>query len=723
MRGNRAFKVFLGALAMFIGSIGMGGSVCIGAADPAKSDIPAPQAVNVGFLENIALENPMPGKERIAIRVSRLSGASVESQAGNTLLVKLEDTFVPQEFRRSLGEGTLRNIIRVVPTQKTLEGKQWAYVTIDLRERVPHSVRQEGQNILIDFNVAALTEPAAGAAQKPPAVAEAANVPVAPKDVVPKDKVLGSEQVPEPKNYAGHQVSIDFQDANIKSVFRLLAELAGVNIVSGDDVKGDITIQMKNVPWEQALDTILGIKGLSKIEKDNVIMVMNHDNFLKLKKAEEDLVKKTEEELVRRERKQLDTEPLITRIVPIKYRMLQFIKKIEMKRDVLISGVSKESGTGAGNLKASPSDDRSELSVDGSGQQKKEAKAAGYKSDTTTQKVSMEGAGDFIQLLQSFLSTDADGKQRGWIGADADTNSIIITAIKSDLDKIMGMIAKMDIPTDQILIKANIVETTKSTARNLGIQWGGMWGQKIGSQGLYITPGGTGGSTTPPGSAFSGGYSPTSGSMGIAGQGFGVNFPAALLGGGTASLGLLFGTIGANILDVQLSALQKDGKLNILSSPSLVTLDNQTASTENGEDVPFVTPGTATSPPTVGWKKAVLRLEITPHVIDGKNIKMTILVKKDEANFSMSVQGNPPIFVKETKTDLVVADGETIVISGLTKQKKDNTINGVPWLKEIPVLGWLFKGEGKNESMEEVLIFITPNIIKQQEMAGIQTGP
>ena len=116
--------------------------------------------------------------------------------------------------------------------------------------------------------------------------------------------------------------------------------------------------------------------------------------------------------------------------------------------------------------------------------------------------------------------------------------------------------------------------------------------------------------------------------------------------------------------------MQKDGKLNILSSPSLATLDNQTAYTENGEDVPFVTPGTSTSPATVTWKKAVLKLEIKPHVIDGKNINMTIFVKKDELNYSQSVQGNPSIIVKETKTELVVADGETIVISGLTKQKR-----------------------------------------------------
>jgi type IV pilus assembly protein PilQ len=187
-------------------------------------------------------------------------------------------------------------------------------------------------------------------------------------------------------------------------------------------------------------------------------------------------------------------------------------------------------------------------------------------------------------------------------------------------------------------------------------------------------------------------------------------------------LGLMFGTIGANILEIQLSALQKDGKLNILSSPSLVTLDNQMAATENGDEVPFVTPGTSTSAPTVSWKKAVLRLEITPHVIDGKNIKMTILVKKDELDFSRQVQGNPVIIQKETKTGLVVSDGETIVISGLTKQKRQDGTTGIPWLKDVPVLGWLFKGEETSETMEEVMIFITPTIMKPQTVVGIQEG-
>jgi type IV pilus assembly protein PilQ len=249
-----------------------------------------------------------------------------------------------------------------------------------------------------------------------------------------------------------------------------------------------------------------------------------------------------------------------------------------------------------------------------------------------------------------------------------------------------------------------------------------MWGQKVGSQGLYVTPGGGGGSATPPGSAFSGGYTPTSGVKGISGQGYGVNFPGTALGGGTGALGLIFGTIGENILEVQLNALQKDGKLNILSSPSITTLDNQPATTINGDTIPVagVAGVGATAAPTM--VDAKLTLTIKPHVIDGNNIRMEILVKKNEADFARGMPGYPVIITKETTTTLIAADGETIVISGLTKQKKQDGTSGIPWLKEIPALGWLFKGETTNDDMEEVLIFLTPTIIKPQTLVGIQEG-
>jgi type IV pilus assembly protein PilQ len=323
---------------------------------------------------------------------------------------------------------------------------------------------------------------------------------------------------------------------------------------------------------------------------------------------------------------------------------------------------------------------------------------------------------DLKENLETFLTRSKEDKPRGSVRVDKHSNSLIISAIKEDLLKMMPIIEKLDKPTSQIQIRANIVETSKDTARNLGIQWGGMYNPRVGNHDLWVTPGGTVGSTTT--NPTAGGYTPVAGATGISGQGFGVNFPAATAAmataGGAASLGLMFGTLGGNILDLQLNALQKDGKLNILSSPSITTLDNQLAFTENGEKVPFSTFTTDTAgvqTRTVQFQDAVLRLEITPHVIDGRNLSMKILVKKDEVDMSRTVEGNPFIIKKQTSTSLIVQDGETIVISGLTKQRGLNSDSGVPWLKDIPVLGWLFKGEGKSESMEEVLIFITPKIL------------
>ncbi|PKN77072.1 MAG: type IV pilus secretin PilQ [Deltaproteobacteria bacterium HGW-Deltaproteobacteria-10] len=305
------------------------------------------------------------------------------------------------------------------------------------------------------------------------------------------------------------------------------------------------------------------------------------------------------------------------------------------------------------------------------------------------------------ETLDDFLTRDKDGKPRGSVKVDEHSNSLVISAMQNDLTKMLPIIEILDKPTPQIQIKANIVETTKATARDLGIMWGGSrTGTLGGSENLYVR----GGKNAPVG--------------GIGGQGLGINFPALsadAVATASGTLGLLFGTIGGNLLEVQLQALQTESKLNILSSPSITTLDNQKAFTENGQRVPFITTTTSagTTSQTVTFEEVVLRLEITPHVIDGKNLKMTIVVKKDELDFSKSdtMGGNPIIMKKQTQTVLIVKDGETIVISGLTKQKNEFSGAGLPWFKDIPVLGWLFKSDARNEEMQEVLVFITPRIL------------
>jgi len=583
------------------------------------------KATGSGYLENIAFEK-LPGTERVRLTLSRQPvfavekrGSEADNQSGRTFLVRMENVFVPQELRRSRGNDSLANVVRVTPVQKTDKGRFWAVAEIDLKQSAPFTVRKDGLDVVVDFKS---VQPASGlgkyAAAQPAPVVDQKNAGMVKGQTISTGTVVATPS---------SRIVLDVQDADIKAVFRLLAEQGNVNIVSGDDIKGTVTLHMRDVTWEQALDTILEIKGLSRKLEGNIITIAPAGK--------------------------IETEPLITRVVNIDY-------------------------TDAAKLTAN---------------------------------------------LMDLLPKDKDGKAKGSVKVDEHSNALIIQATRQDMTRLFPIIEKIDKPTPQILIKANIVETTKDTARNLGIQWGGMYGHKVGSQALYVTPGGTGGTAVAPGSAFPGDYSATSGSTGIAGQGFGVNFPAAAMTtAASGSLGLIFGTIGENILEVQLNALQKDGKLRILSSPSITTMDNQKAFTENGEKVPYVTTensgGTTTK--SVKFENAVLRLEITPHVIDGKNLKMKILVQKDEVDPSRSVDGNPYIIKKQTETSLIVQDSETIVISGLTKQKNIDSVSGVPWLKEVPVLGWLFKGEGKSESMEEVLIFITPNILNPVAMSGIQ---
>ena len=444
-------------------------------------------------------------------------------------------------------------------------------------------------------------------------------------------------------------VSLKMRQADVKTVLRSLARIVDRNIIVKNEIKGEITIDFHDVPWDQAFNSLLRTQGLTYIWEGDIIRVMTFEDM------ELDLKRQTQEEGIHR------VAPLRTVVIPIDYA-----KPKELKEN-----------------------------------------------------------------LESFLTRTKDDKPRGSVRVDEHSNSLIISAIREDLVKMMPIIEKIDKPTPQIQIKANIVETTKETARLLGIQWGGMYqttGTRTGGN-IYITPGGT---TTAPGAIINpltGGYTPTVGSPGLSGQGFGVNFPgspaAIAAAGGLGSLGLMLGTLGGNILEVQLNALQQDSKLNILSSPSITTRDNQMAFTENGERVPYITNQTSggTITQTTMFEDVVLRLEITPHVVDDQTLSMKIIVKKDEVDPVRNVQGNPYIIKKKTETNLMVRDGETIVISGLTKQRTSVGDTGIPGLKDVPGLGWLFKTDARSEKMEEVLIFITPRILPPYQVASSSTPP
>lgn len=315
-----------------------------------------------------------------------------------------------------------------------------------------------------------------------------------------------------------------------------------------------------------------------------------------------------------------------------------------------------------------------------------------------------------IQHLSPLLSPGPDGKARGALIPEPETNSLIIQAIQSDAERIIRLLGHIDRPRPQVRIQAHIVETTKDTARDLGFQWGGRRAGISGNQPWMVAPG-VGG---PAGGGPTGDAPSPAFDVGQGDRGMGSSFPANLAAAGL-SLGFITGNI--NYLEVQLSALQEDGKLNILSSPSITTLDNLMAFTETGERVPFVTTGDK-GKQEVKFEDAVLRLEIVPNVINAEQLRLRILVKKDEVDQLRNVQGNPFIIKKETQTSLVVGNNETVVISGLTKELTSSRIQGVPWLKDIPGLGALLRRDRRGGIMEEVLIFITPTILPERPVSS-----
>lgn len=259
------------------------------------------------------------------------------------------------------------------------------------------------------------------------------------------------------------------------------------------------------------------------------------------------------------------------------------------------------------------------------------------------------------------------------ITVDTHTNSLVIRATSQEMSKILPVIETLDRPTPQVLIKAWIVETNQSTARELGAKWNRGYGDFTAGMDLSVTDG-----------AF----------LGFA------------------------STHNGNILSLELSALESEGKLKILSNPSITTIDNRKAMIESGKEIPYqsIEDGEI----SVEYKKAVIHLDVTPHVIDRELIRLGISTSKDEIDNSVVVNGNPGIITKKAETEVVLYNGSTTVIGGLNKDKSERNIKGVPFLMDIPLIGHLFKWDSDSQEMEELLIFISPVILEERTKVGVE---
>src|SRR3989449_5645119 len=418
------------------------------------------------------------------------------------------------------------------------------------------------------------------------------------------------------ERFIGKRISLDFQDADISSVLRLIADVSGLNMVVGEAVKARVTLKLLNVPWDQALDLILKLNNLGQIREGNILWIDTLANITKLR-----------DDAARAKESTLKAEELVTRIVYLNY------------------------------------------------------------SD----------AAKSVDVAKSSLSP------RGAIKIDARTNALVIRDIPDNVTRAEKVIRDLDQRTPQVQIEARIVQATKAFSRGLGIQWGlSAISKGSGANSPLRVNLGTSGSTfTQPGGTLTNDFL-----VNLPASATGVSIPGTTVG---LLIGKFLGTTGQ--LDLRLSAGEALAQTKIVSAPKIITLDNKPAKIEQGSQVPFQTTslqGTQTT-----FVDATLTLNVTPHVIPHANtVRLEIKATKNSIGPAVSTAG-PTIDKKEATTEILLRDGETTVLGGIFEETRTDSTQGVPWFNRIPFLGWLFKNEGVSVNQTELLVFITPIIIKE----------
>ena len=439
------------------------------------------------------------------------------------------------------------------------------------------------------------------------------------------------------RKYHGQRISMDFKDADLTNVFRIIAEVSNLNIITSDDVKGKVSLRLVNVPWDQALDIVLRSKSLGASQEGNVLRIAPLSS---LRKEEQD---------------RFDAQ-----------------KQVEQSRQEALNRAAEVKSTQEAVFDTIP--------------------------------VSYSKASELLVKIKPL------GSKFGRLDSDDRTNVLIIRDLPKHIAEMKVLVATLDTATPQVLIEARIVEVDTTFSRELGIQWGGAYAGGrgnsrygvIGSQdstGASIPGGAVTAATTNP-------FSPT-----IPVPSYAVNLPAAVgLGSGG---GIAFGILKDNLrLDLSLSALEASGKGKIISSPKIVTTDNKEATIEQGTQIPYST--VSASGTNVQFIDATLSLKVTPHITPDGRVSMKVDVKNDSQGDVAPGSTTPSINKKKATTDVLISDGETTVIGGILQITRNENRSGLPWLSKIPVLGYLFRKDTNSTQNRELLIFITPKILKQE---------
>jgi type IV pilus assembly protein PilQ len=450
--------------------------------------------------------------------------------------------------------------------------------------------------------------------------------------------------------YAGEKLTLNFQDIPVRSVLQILADFTNLNIVASDTVQGNVTLRLEDVPWDQALELVLKSKGLGKRQEGNIIRVAPIDEINKQEKEELEAQKVVE-----------DLEPLRTEIIQVQYTKAEDIKKILIGTTERTSqSVSSPSGIGGGTASTS----------------------------TST-----------VDVSQSILSG------RGNVTVDPRTNQLIVKDTARNLEKIRDLIRQLDKQVRQVLIESRIVIANNDFTRELGsrlsLNRANFVKDTRGKEFFQTDP-----------------NDPTksedwkqrwNGPTATAGDAL-VDLAATGAAASGGAFGVTFLKVGEYLLDLELSAAQIDGRGEIVSTPKLITADQTKAVIKQGQQIPY-SQNNGLGASNTQFKDAVLQLEVTPHITPDDNILMELLIKKDSPG-QATVSGLA-IDKREIETTAQVGNGETVVLGGVFEGTQANNTDKVPFLGDLPGIGFMFRRDKVLDNKRELLIFITPKILDQ----------
>ncbi len=570
-------------------TIDTGAGVAASAASAAASERPQLKTIDFRRGDN--------GEGRVVVELPRGAAADVR-QTPTGVVVDFIGAGAPESLRRRLDVGDFGTPVSFVTT---VQQGDHARMTVEARGLWEQSVYQNDAQLVVD---------------------------VRPIKEDPRRIVQGSQ------GYRGDKLTFNFQNLEVRAALQVIADVSGLNIITSDSVTGNLTLRLKDVPWDQALDVILQAKGLDMRKNGSVLWIAPKEELL------------TKEKLELEQRAQIaDLEPLKSEIFQLNYQ------KAEAFRTVF----GLDAAAGAGNRVLS---------------------------------------------------------RRGSAIIEPRTNQLFVTDTVAKIEDVRRLIAKTDVATKQVLIEARIVEASDTFTRNLGAKLGfsDMRTVRGGDSGYQVGNGnsrvGIGGNMTGVGEV-TGQIAPTTSSYNNTQF---VNLPAAGINGiNAASLALsLFSAADNRFLNLELSALEADGTGKIVSSPRVITADKAMALIEQGIELPYQV-ATSSGATSIQFRKANLRLEVTPQITPDGNVVIEVDVNKDSVG--QETRSGFAIDTKHIKTQVMVENGGTVVLGGIYQQTERNSTSKVPLLGDVPVLGYLFRTTGRTNDKTELLVFITPKIV------------